>query len=571
MRKKFKARKSQSLRSSEAFSLVTVTIVGLLATMWITATTSSMLQIYQSTNQSKYSSALLSSAESAIDFVVANLNDPSTRGTYDASSTYKSQKVTTLDGTAWGAPNDATIKVYVQNIAPTYNSYLYDGSISPIAEQPPKSAQSSPANWSIFKQNASAQNFNNWRLVTAIASYGSVSKSVVVALRPVYTAQKLSNSTTTGPSNYFPTGATATGVLEFGSNTTTDAYDSSSGSGSTIKGLSSADGKYHNLGGDISAYNVATLTGSVSIGGELNVPSLDRFAQSANNPDSQALVSRAVTTSGTAPGFMNSNVYGAFNASQNMPILPGPSISTQSSIPQTPLPSAPTAPVTANGQLDSSVVTALTNAATVTQPNTTTIMPPGDYYASSLTVAKSGTLKLESPTSNVPVRLFIDGSNGASGTSNVVQLIGNVNENGSAANFQIWYNGTGTIEVRSPVVKASIYAPNATVLLGSNQNTDLNAVKGNSPSSFSGAIVARTIRGGTDKNNNLVPTKNLSLHIDRALLKANSNTNGSGEGEDSDGGMSSAQSASLTYNPSTYTSPPKTFQVISYMESRASH
>lgn len=83
-----------------------------------------------------------------------------------------------------------------------------------------------------------------------------------------------------------------------------------------------------------------------------------------------------------------------------------------------------------------------------------------------------------------PTRVFVE-NNVSSDT--VVTLNGNINSAGRPSNFQIWYNGSGSINVNADNVNATIYAPFATVnVIGKNTETDKS-------SHFRGAIVARNL------------------------------------------------------------------------------
>ncbi|HEY9713995.1 MAG TPA: hypothetical protein V6C72_11025, partial [Chroococcales cyanobacterium] len=336
----------------------------------------------------------------------------------------------------------------------------------------------------------------------------------------------------------------STSSIMLGANTFTGAFDSRTNSQSLIKSLFPS---VVSIGGDITSLGSVTLdasAGRVTVGGSITVPSTGTNVISGI---SQPTVNRYITSYGTQNGAFaasgsQSNVLGAaqlagtyapdYSRSGNIETsLPAVSITSTTVAP------APAFPTDSQGQQ-------------LSQTGSTTTVSRGDYAMDSMTVSSSTNLTVGSGTQ--PVRIFIDpGAGQANSATQVVNINGNVNAGGLPADFQIFYNGSGILNIASPTMAATIYAPNATVLLGNS--------KGGRAYTFSGSVVANQIGGSLDTSTGspvLKPTTNLRFHYDAALGSASTSTNGAIK--------------SLTYDPTAYTNP-SYYQVASYSELLRSH
>jgi len=565
------------IRNQRGFSLITVTVISLIATLWLSAMLAAMIPAYRNAATNKFGSQLRSAAESYANYIVSYLNANPTTYVYGQPTSFSG----TLPSTdSMSLPTGTTIIANITSIAPIWaananqRSYLYDPQTisysSDIATQP-NGVRGGTAK-SNFGFSPIGNLPNMWTLVDVTVSYAGVSKEVKLFLKPILNPISLnSNSAPGGTSSaYFSTGMLATSLLSLGNGTTTNGIDSSNGLNvnlpsenafwSTQNLLNNPSLIYQPnpnpnlpgtgdlLGGDVTTYNQVAFDSGVKIGGSLVVD--------ANSPsvqiNSSDTVGRQFGSSTVTPTF---NVDGSYNSSSftNPGNFVDSSASTgsQSALPPSPTPMSSSVTFSGTNPTGSAISVGATQS---------TSIGAGDYTVGSLTVGDGGTL---STTGNSMTRIFIDSNTlnsnlSGTGTIPVAAINGNINANGVPGNFEIWYDGTGTLAIGStatqgspsvgPItINATIYAPNATVLLSGSSSSGVN---------FNGAIVANTIAGSISPvNGNFLPTNNVRFQFDNDL-------NGS------QGTLSAAQQQSLFYNPNSIQNPNPTLQTVYYWESQ---
>lgn len=132
-------------------------------------------------------------------------------------------------------------------------------------------------------------------------------------------------------------------------------------------------------------------------------------------------------------------------------------------------------------------------------------MSAADYTTNSLVVSNSASLSVNGSS---PTRIYLSDSSFGS-TSPVASINGgSVNTGGLPANFQIFYGGSGILDLSSTsgsptTITGTIYAPNATVYMS---NTVVN-----------GAVVAGQISGPPDSNGNLQVAQKVTINYDMSL------------------------------------------------------
>ena len=478
------------MRSQTGFSLVTVLSVTLLATLWLTATLANLIAVYRSASASKFSGEIVSYADSATAYVMQALNDPSQINQFDNLNNVP------INGARWGASPEikATVTVVSQN--PTASSLLYDPTLS---NNPPTKTNPYGSNYSLVT--------SSWRLITTTVAYAGMTKTIQVLAGPPH---HLASGTPLGssvlPSNIpfgSPTGTSpifagailSTGSMQLGTNFTSSGYDFVANAP-----VLASDGT-HALGGDITSYSPVTLSGSnLSIGGSLTAMSVNNLnspVTAQTQSPTSTTVNRYVNTSGGVAGFNDgsgnfgqttTNVLGLTNSSmqsQSQIIeTQQNAAAAQQNSPVIPSPAAPSS-ATANGTITPTA-----------QP-----LQAADYSASSLVVPSASTLAVSAVS---PTRIYLeDAGVTANGPGVVSQINGSVNPGGLPANFQIFYAGTGTLDLRGATINGTVYAPNASVYM---YNTTVH-----------GAIVAGQISGGPDANGNIQAAKNVSIVYDTSL------------------------------------------------------
>ncbi|MBY0551586.1 MAG: hypothetical protein K2W95_30165 [Candidatus Obscuribacterales bacterium] len=437
------------LRKTSGSSLVTVMGIGLVSTLWISAMMGMVMPSYQKAAQGRTDIALRASAEAALDWAVSQLNVVG--NTLDDSSANGTPgPLVTVPTSVLGQYSmSTTATVRVNNVPPPDTSALYDPALDP---------SNAASNGGITQ--------NGWRVVTATAQSGKLTRSVRIILRPSYSALPIFDYSLFG----------RTGITMYNS-PKTDSYDSSIGTYATTR-LSA--------GGNVGTNTRANLYGVTEIGGDLNVMS--------SPPGSTNVVVRGnagtrIKGRLTANGTIRSTTSGVDYTSSNVEGLlvdgsfVNPAISTQQTTSQKQLPPAPPAPT---GAVDLGTVR-------ISDWKTITLQAPGDYVANKLQISSGAKIVINGTG---PVRIFVRGATASVG------IAGNgIVNNGRPQDLQIFYNGGATTSISgSAPFTGVLYAPNSQVrIVGSGH--------------MYGAIAAGSIYvSGTNQ-----------FHYDRSLASMNNN------------------------------------------------
>lgn len=462
-------------RTSQAFSLVTVLCSGLIGAMWIAAAYSMLLPLVQQSSAGKQANMMRTLAETAVDYVAK-----------DISTCYASSQLSKYDDPEVGAPYNSfeltpsqlgiedsgnkgvKLSVIVKNEYPASesDSAVYDFQTVPSAE--------SKKQWSMV----SSQNVG-WRTIEVHVGLGSSASAKAVyraMMRPDFGPISYSSGSGSDPnkSPYFPDGNAvfSTTAMNIGSNT-------------TITGNLSTNG---------SRFGSAPLTVSgsgITINGDIAVNSMtmasdDLVAQgSAQNTGSQPTLKGFISTNGDVAGFDSSSTPDTSMVAVERPpngaanYNPDPSaslISTQGSTPQTQVAPAPSAPADAtdlgsiglsgdaklvirDGPVDIPAGQSLANMTTGTA-----YIPPGDYKVSSIDVSGSSSIQVaDSSGISQPASFYVDN---VSGGNSAVNIGGSGVSNSNSGNFQVWYNGTNSVNLSGVQATMALYAPNAKISVG---------------------------------------------------------------------------------------------------------
>lgn len=435
-------------RSLSGFSLVTVMSVSLIATLLLTGLLAGTANVYRTVGSSKGSMDTKNAAEAAIDYAISQLNR-SNGGEQFKPTTNETTAELTIAQEDTGVSGMVPAKVTIASCYPTIESSLFDPLYTLTTDQ----------KWSMLAQ----PNYGvTYKSIRSRVTSGNFSEDILVIAKPSPMPQGKSSPTTP----YFPNAAVSTNALTIGSNTITGEFDSSSGSDLPFKTTSD---KY--LGGDLRAYKKATLSGTgIEIGGSVDVDSinaLNGFSAEVTS-GSNVTVNRYLNVSENQSGFKDAsttsespNVLGLSQAPA-YPAETGPYVRTNLSPQQTSLPPAPT--VSAADSASANKVSAAKGSDLKTGSN----------------VVNSLTINSDMSTSG-ETRVYVENT---STSGDVVKITGNANSGSAPKNLQIWYNGSGKIQI-SPTneIRATIYAPNATV--------DITGA--NSTSTFRGAVVSKNL------------------------------------------------------------------------------
>ncbi|MFN8550246.1 MAG: hypothetical protein U0103_02060 [Candidatus Obscuribacterales bacterium] len=485
--------RSFSKSKQRGFSLVTVTLFGLIATMWLTASITSLIPAYQKAAQQRYAGAASAAAEAAADWAIDALNakviDPT-----NATNSIDTGGPVSAPATTWGGNNQITVTVTVKNIPPSTASYVYD-------PQTVKSNGSSDSNQHTMVTT------NAWRVVESVATLsGGITERVRVVLKPDYVYLRPGNN----PPNLNPQfnySLFGTDSLTVGPNTQTDGYNSAASSYPSSRYFASSDSS-KGLGGDIGSFAKVTLSRNVTIGGSVDVTLQPAGAQTKTvyGQDSSTIVNRYMTLNGNQDGTFSStgsnvNVLGLSNQSQSITndLATGRSnaILERQSNAQGTIPPAPSVPpnfvdgssssgspvnlgavslssvVGSNGRTSNTTIFVTPSAPPPSSSGytivagTTNRIQPGNYTASSLNMGDGGQIVVASDLGSQPFRLFVDGSSAGDTAINISSQ--NSSTNGirnfsSPSNVQIYYNGTKNINIsNSRGLSAVLYAPNANI------------------------------------------------------------------------------------------------------------
>ncbi len=432
-------------RSQGGFSLVTVMVIGMISTLWVSALFTAVLPGYQRVAHLRQQHVLRASAEAALDWTVSQLNATPDSTLDDPTNNGQPAAPALVPPTAIGSYGiPVSVTVQVNNIPAPQSSYMWDPLLDPTNPQ-----------------GAGLNGQQLWRVVTATASIsGSTStKTVRVILRPTPTASQ-GDSPIDGAmfarDTYFGSGASLM-----------DAYDSGDGS----YGGSNA----RRMGGGIGSNTSVTLAGNQEIYGNVQVTSAAGTEQSnvvmgMNN----VTVRGGVLSNGQADDFYDSHTLGQGLPSGSPPVQEG------IQKPQKQLPAVPNPPATAN------TLSPINLAGSASQT-----LAAGDYIVPSIRIMNTASLNTSGR-----VRIWVQGT---SPQITVTSPQGIANTTGVPANLQVYFSGTTAINLSgSSDYKGVLYAPNATVNLGTSGN-------------IYGSIIAHRIS----------QTGNGAIHYDIALGRAN--------------------------------------------------
>lgn len=464
-------------RRVRGFSLVSVVVTASLTSIFLLASAASILPIFKSVGSSIVDVQLSSAAQSATDLTIGLLNSgDSVKAAFDSPSVYgEGTKVNdsfALTAAMFGLPEGATVEVWVWNRAPmkialdgtgSSRSLAFDPILSPSGDPNlPDELKNSDEKWGLY----SGVGFNGWRVIETRVKFGNSQKLLLTTLKPVLIArdkEQQSSSPLFSDSSSVGNARGLNGVW-LGNGTITSAVTSlNSGDiatgGGTVAGDVATFGELKldngaNVGGKAQVQRDAAgnMTGSITSDNTGQVNQYLQADSQFSNLDSST-VHNYGDTNNPDP---NLNRYTAGDATD------APSLASGGVAP------APSAPDGINP----------TSAITETSPNV-----GGDYVVPSISV-QNGTLVTTGPT-----RVFIEGTNGTNGGSSdpVVNIQGRLNPGKEASDFQIYYNGTGTIVLQGTEINATIYAPNANIQMGSNNQL-----------AFTGSLLARNIAGTYD-------------------------------------------------------------------------
>lgn len=531
-------------RKCNGFSLVSVVVTASLTSLFLLASAATILPLYKSIGGSYTDVRLSAAAQSATDLTIGLLNDSASRSTFDCPHTYGAfSKVNdnyALLPAMFGLPETASVEVWVRNYAPmpeatgvvSSRSLSFDPILSPSNDgNLPAELISSKERWGLY-QSAGA---NAWRVIECRVKLGSTQKLLLTTLKPVLVA----NTNAGGTVPLFSDKSTMVGAGR-GLNSIMI------GTGSNTFGVAQTGSSHLTAGGqsvvgDVASFNRVVIDSGAQIGGKAQIlkDSTGFASGKVSAIDSTATVSQYVQSDGNVARLDTSNVLNggdASNSDTNFRPTTGDAVNGDSVTmnPSDPnlngVAPAPSAPSTAETQVS---VTANSGNSTV---------PGKDLVVPSIRVS-SGSSLLTDPSASAPTRVFLEGTNSG---GQVVDIQGNLNPNGDASSFQIYYNGTGTIRIQGTQANALIYAPNANVILGSSSGN----------LKFTGAITARNIAGAYDSAGNPVAgITNTELNLDYSsrILSTGSGTNSTLLG--------------LRYDPNDVLNP-RVFKVHSVLEPR---
>jgi hypothetical protein len=501
-------------RKDEGFSLVTVAALGVVTSLWIGITTSILLPSFDKTADSRYSTVVRSSAEAGLDWAVNKIQTGFKTGIDD--TTNDGTPVTTKVDSAVIGNTGATVYVQVNNIAPPATSSIY------------------------LASNATKTN-NGWRVVTASANYGGISKSIRVIMEPVY-----DNSVGSGPGSLFTKAAMGLADIRIRGSAMTDGFDSSKGA----YAAKSAD----IYAGDVGSNSEIRLRKNAYVGGDIIVTSPDNVGDDVytkgNDKAKNIIVTDQIKVNGTVDSDIHAtngtsanhsnyksggdNVFAEGGGTKRAGDYTTP-IDTNQGMAQVVMPDAPASPSTAYKigtiQLSGSAKIVFQNGAPapsgdIIASKGTITLPPGDYSVSQVKLKGSSTMEISSGVSS-PVKFYIEGS---SSGSNVFVLGKNSSLNNltnNPAKFQIMYNGTKRIVFRNDAdIYTTVYAPNGRVRLRNGAGV-------------MGAVVANWVRMG----------KTSAIHYDKNLSSS-----------------SVASTYGFNYTPVNNASSPTRMRTISWQE-----
>lgn len=398
-------------RKQGGFSLVTVLVLGMISTLWVSALFTAVLPGYQRVSHSRQQHVLRASAEASVDWTVAQLNatpNPAIDDTTDNGQPNSPVLVPAGAIGSYGMP--VSVSVEINNIPPPQSSYMWDPLLDPTNPQ-----------------GAGLNGQQYWRIVTATATMGgnNASKTVRVILRPT------------------PTSNQGSGPLD-GAMFARDTF-SSNGLGAVVDAYDSSDGAYggansHKLGGGIGSNKSVSLAGNQEIYGNVSVSS-GTGTESDNNVVgmNNVTVRGGVLSNGLADAHYDSHTLGEGLALGTPPVQEGLQLQ------QKQFPAVPNPPATAN-----------TISAINLMGNSTLTLPAGDYIVPKIYINGPNAQLITSGQ----VRIWVQGTN----VQFQIQGKGVSNTTGVPANLQLYYAGTNNVILGgNGDFKGVLYAPNAPV------------------------------------------------------------------------------------------------------------
>lgn len=505
---------SEKNRNDEGFSLVTVAALGVVTSLWIGITTSILLPSFDKTADSRYATVARSSAEAGLDWAVNQIQTNFKSGIDDTSNDGQA-KTSTVPASIAGN-SGATVTVSVNNIAP-------------------------PASSSVYVSTSATKVNNGWRVVSANANYGGVTRRISVIMEPVY-----DSVVGNGPSSLFTKAAMGISRVRIRGSAFTDGFNSSKGAYSA----KTAD----IYGGDVASNTEVVLKKKAYVGGDIIVTSGSSTGTDVSVKNGHSAQDIVVTDQIKVNGSVDSSIHSTTGSSANHSsynkggdnvFSEGAGtkrsgdyttpIDTKQGMDQVDLPAAPASPSSAYKigtiQLSGSAKIVFQNGAPapsgdIVASSGTITLPPGDYSISQIKLKGSSTIEVNSGISS-PVKLYLEGS---SSGSKVFELGKNASLNNltnNPAKLQMWYNGTKTLNFRGDSsIYTTVYAPNAKVRLR----------KG---AEIMGAVVADRVEMG----------KTAAIHYDSNL-----------------GSASTASSYGFGYTPTDNNSLPNRMRTISWQE-----
>lgn len=516
-----------SARKEYGFSLIAVTAILIISSLWASAMMGAMLPTYEKLVSMKVQSLARNAAEAGLDYAIGQLNTayqaPYTASNIDAT-TIGTTKTTVLPSNLT-VNTGANVSVTVYNEMPPSTAIVYDPNIA-----------------NLVNQNLIS---NPFRRVEAQATVGGIMKKIRVIVAPM-----ISNPPYVGFAAFGKSSVNCVGPSGF------DSYNLPEGDPAKNNSYINGNGFYNiyaNVGTNGSMIYNGDQAHPVTIGGSLyQTPALNQNS-AVQNTSRQNLVSQFngipgqqypwisiydnvysnTDTSGywprgAYPNNMNSwnNVYGWSNPGPTDPnntSQPGPNgqVSPYGTYNQTVVQPAPSSPVGAynlgNVRLSNSAQlifkdgTAPPGGPIGTVSSGTVYLPPGNYVMNGLTMTNTSNIQVQTST---PVKIYIEGvSSGASTAISVAKNCAvNMNSNSQAKNLIIYYNGSKAINL-SGNEKGVLYAPNANISVGTGQNQ---------PANFYGALVGDSVNCNGGHQN----TRGAYIHFDASLRSSSSYSSG---------------------------------------------
>ncbi len=162
-------------RCQKGISLATIMAIGTVSSLWITAMMAIVIPTYQKTAVLKTSTAVRAAAEAALDYTLNQMNNSISQGQtspYDSPDDVGASKLSTISAGTLGLSNaNINIQVLVQNL----------GLQGPQTGQSTQPMIFDPQLDQLIQQGKLA---NPYRLMTASATMGNVTKNIRVLLVP---------------------------------------------------------------------------------------------------------------------------------------------------------------------------------------------------------------------------------------------------------------------------------------------------------------------------------------------------------------------------------------------------